>query len=155
MAGNANSGRKRKPTHLKLIEGRTYGMKDRAGEPVATGELGAPPSHFNERQREIWIHALGHAPGGLLKSIDGALLASWCAAQALHEKAVTMLNSTPVVIKSPNGAPMQSPWVAILNKQTSTMRSLVSELGFSPAARAGISLAAKEERDPLAHYFGE
>lgn len=153
MAGNANSGRKRKPTQLKLIEGRTYGLKDRAGEPIAEGELSEPPNHFNERQREIWSYALEHAPAGLLKCIDGAILTSWCVAQALHEKATEMVNVTPVVIKSQNGTPLQSPWLAILNKQTNIMRSLVSELGFSPAARARMSIGIEEEDDLHAHYF--
>ncbi|WP_260596962.1 phage terminase small subunit P27 family [Sphingomonas endolithica] len=153
MAGNSNSGRKRKPTQLKLVEGRTYRMQERAGEPIATGQLGAPPSHFNQRQGEIWAHSLEHAPAGLLKSIDGAILASWCVAQALHEKAVEMINLTPAVIKSPNGTPLQSPWLAILNKQAIIMRSLVSELGFSPAARARISIAEEEDDDPTAKYF--
>nr|WP_082049427.1 phage terminase small subunit P27 family [Sphingomonas melonis] len=153
MAGNSNSGRKRKPTQLKLVEGRTYGLNERAREPIATGELGDPPSYFNERQSKIWAHALEHSPAGLLKSIDSAILASWCVAQALHEKAVEMINLTPAVIKSPNGTPIQSPWLAILNKQTLIMRSLVSELGFSPAARARISIAEEEDDDPTAKYF--
>lgn len=56
-------------------------------------------------------------------------------------------------MKSPDGTPLQSPWLAILNKQAIIMRSLVSELGFSPAARARISIADEEDDDPTAKYF--
>jgi phage terminase small subunit len=141
MAGNSNSGRKRKPTQLKLIEGRTYGLKERAGEPVATGELGNPPNHFNERQREIWCYALQHAPAGLLKSIDGAILASWCVAQALHEKAVEMINATPAVIKSPNGTPSSH-----LGLPSSTSRR-------SSCGRSSQSWASRQLRVPEYHLL--
>lgn len=61
MAGNSKSGRKRLPTHLKLVEGKHYRMNERKNEPIATGELGDPPGHFNDEQREVWIYALKHS----------------------------------------------------------------------------------------------
>ncbi len=155
MAGNGNSGRKRKPTQLKLVEGQHYRLNERKNEPVAMGELSDAPAHFSDQQRAIWAYAIQHAPRGLLKASDGPVLETWCIALCLHRKATEMVNSTPVIIKTANGTPIQSPWLAVLNKQAIVMRSLVSELGFSPAARARISLAYEEEADPLAHYFGE
>ncbi len=155
MAGNENSGRKRKPTQLKLVEGQHYRLNERKNEPVAMGELSDAPAHFSDQQRAIWAYAIQHAPRGLLKASDGPVLETWCIALCLHRKATEMVNSTPVIIKTANGTPIQSPWLAVLNKQAIVMRSLVSELGFSPAARARISLADEEEADPLAHYFGE
>lgn len=155
MAGNGNSGRKRKPTQLKLVEGQHYRLNERKNEPVAMGELGDAPAHFSDQQRAIWAYAIQHAPRGLLKASDGPVLETWCIALCLHRKATEMVNSTPVIIKTANGTPIQSPWLAVLNKQAIVMRSLVSELGFSPAARARISLVNEEEADPLAHYFGE
>jgi P27 family predicted phage terminase small subunit len=153
MSGTRNSGRKARPTHLKLIEGKSYRMGSRANEPIPSGNLKNSPDHLNDRQRAIWYYAIEHAPNGLLKQLDQAMLAAWCVAQALHEEATTALNNGPTIIKTPNGMPMQSPWVGILNKQTIIMRSLVSELGFSPASRTRISIDQDEEDDPNEKYF--
>ena len=55
MAGNLNSKRERTPTHLKLLECKNYRLNERKNERVATGELGDPPGHFNDEQRDVWI----------------------------------------------------------------------------------------------------
>lgn len=153
MAGNRASGRKALPTHLKVLEGKNYRMRSRADEPQPTGDLKEPPDHFNERQQEIWNYAIEHAPYGLLKKLDQAVLAAWCVSQALHAEATAALNNGPTIIKTKNGIPIQSPWVGVLNRQAMIMRSLVSELGFSPASRTRISIDQDDEDDPNAHYF--
>jgi P27 family predicted phage terminase small subunit len=154
MAGNSNSGRKAKPTKLKLVEGKTYRMAERANEPVPAGDLCDPPNHLNEHQLEIWSHAIEHSPHGLLKELDQALLTTWCVAQSIHQEATKALNNGPTVIKTPNGMPIQSPWLGILNKQAIIMRSLISELGFSPASRTRIAIDHDdEEGDITAKYF--
>ena len=43
------------------------------------------------------------------------------------------------VITSPNGHPMQSPWLAISNKAVAQMMKAVSELGISPTSQAKVS----------------
>jgi P27 family predicted phage terminase small subunit len=154
MAGNSNSGRKATPTKLKLVEGKNYRMSDRANEPVPAGDLCDPPAHLNERQLVIWSYAIEHAPHGLLKKLDQAVLMAWCVAQSIHEEATKALNNGPTIIKTPNGMPIQSPWLGIINKQAIIMRSLVSELGFSPTSRTRISIEQDEEDDDItAKYF--
>ena len=39
------------------------------------------------------------------------------------------------MVKSPNGYPIQSPWVSIANKQADLMMRIASEFGFTPASR--------------------
>lgn len=153
MAGNRASGRKAMPTHLKILEGKNYRLANRAGEPQPTGDLKKPPEHLNERQKKVWDYAIKNAPNGLLKKLDQAMLTAWCVSQALHEEATVALNNGPTIIKTGNGTPIQSPWVGVLNRQTIIMRSLVSELGFSPASRTRISIDQNDEGDPNAHYF--
>lgn len=153
MAGNRASGRKALPTHLKVLEGKNYRMASRADEPQPIGDLKEPPDHLNERQKEIWAYVIKHAPYGLLKKLDQAMLTNWCVSQALHEEATIALNNGPTIIKTANGTPIQSPWIGVLNRQAGIMRSLVSKLGFSPASRPRISVDQDDEDDPNAHYF--
>ena len=151
MAGNGNSGRRRRPTHLKLVEGRHYRLNKH--EPVPEGALSEAPEFFTATQRAVWDYVIQNAPRGLLKRLDAATLQAWVAAKCLHDEAMKALQSSPRIIKSPNGMPVQSPWIQILNKQASIMQRLSLDLGFSPAARARISLEIEEESDPADRYF--
>lgn len=43
------------------------------------------------------------------------------------------------MVKSPSGYPMQSPYIAIANRQAEIMMRISSEFGFTPASRGRIS----------------
>jgi phage terminase small subunit len=43
------------------------------------------------------------------------------------------------MIKSPSGYPVQSPYVAVANRQAEIMMRIASEFGFTPASRSRIS----------------
>lgn len=152
MAGTRASGRRPKPTQLKLVEGRHYRLNRQ--EPVPPGNLSDAPAHFDTRQREVWDTVIANAPLGLLKRLDAGVLACWVAAFCLHEEAVQKLQSSPKIIKSPNGLPVQSPWLQVLNKQASLLVRLAAELGFSPAARARVSVEEVDSYDPADEFFG-
>lgn len=138
---------------LKLVEGRHYRLNRQ--EPVPSGDLFDAPLHFDKRQKEVWKTVLKDAPRGLLKRLDAGVLICWVVAFCLHEEAVQKLHSSPKIIKSPNGLPVQSPWLQILNKQAALLVRLASELGFSPAARARVSVdEADLEGDETDHLFG-
>jgi phage terminase small subunit len=49
------------------------------------------------------------------------------------------------MIKSPSGYPVQSPYVAIANRQTEIMIRIASEFGFTPASRSRISAPPTRE----------
>jgi phage terminase small subunit len=42
------------------------------------------------------------------------------------------------MIKSPNGYPAQSPYLATVNRQAEIMMRIASEFGFTPASRSRI-----------------
>jgi P27 family predicted phage terminase small subunit len=153
MAGNSNSGRRRKPTHLKLVEGRQYRLNK--NEPIPKGDLVEAPNFLTSEQRAKWDQAISDAPYGLLKRLDGPALACWVVAYSLYVEAVEALKNGPRIIKSPNGMPVQSPWVGILNKQALIMQRLSLDLGFSPAARSRVSADFEDqEHDPAERFFG-
>jgi len=52
------------------------------------------------------------------------------AAQAAH--------GTGLFVKSPNGYPIQSPWVSVSNKSMELYRGYLAEFGLSPAARSRV-----------------
>jgi P27 family predicted phage terminase small subunit len=148
--------RRNKPTHLKLVEGR----RDRRpvplqkGEPLLRENLIDPPEWLSEDQKAGWEYALSHAPCGLLKKLDRTLLSAWVVAESVHKEAAIKLQNSPLVLKTSQGAIIQSPFLGILNRQAVIMKALAAEFGFSPAARTRIVCGPlEEESDPLDKYF--
>jgi len=114
------------------------------------------PHWLSEEQKAGWNYAIAHAPYGLLKTTDRPLLTAWVVAESLHKEAAIKLQNSPMVLKTEQGSIMQSPYLGILNRQVVLMKSLVAELGFSPAARTQITCEnAPEEEDPAERYFND
>jgi hypothetical protein len=53
MAGNKNSGRRRKPRELKVLEGSFRKDRDRGVPPVIPG-FPPPPEDLSEAERKLW-----------------------------------------------------------------------------------------------------
>ena len=71
-------------------------------------------------------------------------------AEDLHREAAEKIAQYGLLTKSPNaGLPLQSPYLAILNKQAQIMLKAGAELGFSPASRTRVQVA-NERASPLA-----
>jgi P27 family predicted phage terminase small subunit len=76
---------------------------------------------------------------GLLTNLDRAALAAYCGAYALWAEATAQIQKYGAMIKSPTGFPIQSPYLAIANRQAEIMMRIASEFGFTPASRSRIS----------------
>lgn len=148
-------GRKPKPTALKLVGGNAGKRVLNKNEPKPTGNLYDPPDWLTEKQVEGWCYAIESAPYGLLKRLDRSTLVAWVIAEDLHRQAVEKLNGGALLIKTPNGMPVQSPYLAIVNKQAAIMIKAASEMGFTPASRSRVEVdGGEQEEDPADRYFG-
>jgi P27 family predicted phage terminase small subunit len=65
-------------------------------------------------------------------------LAAYCIAHALAIEALAMVDKHGAMIKSPNGFPIQSPYLSHYNQQVATVMKIASEFGFTPASRSRI-----------------
>ena len=75
----------------------------------------------------------------MLTNLDRAALAAYCGAYALWAEATEAIQKYGVMIKSPQGFPIQSPYLSIANRQAEIMMRIASEFGFTPASRSRIS----------------
>ena len=75
----------------------------------------------------------------LLTNLDRATLAAYCGAYALWAEATAQIQKYGAMIKSPQGFPIQSPYLSIANRQAEIMMRIASELGFTPASRSRIA----------------
>jgi P27 family predicted phage terminase small subunit len=142
-------GRKPVPTHLKRLHGNPGRRPINEHEPVPEGDLHAAPTWLSDTQREGWAYAIVNAPSGLLKHLDRSVLAIWVVAEDLHREAAEKISQYGLLTKSPNaGLPLQSPYLAILNKQAQIMLKAAAELGFTPSSRSRVQVITGASTDP-------
>jgi P27 family predicted phage terminase small subunit len=137
-------GPRRIPTLLKELHGNPGKRALPDDEPQGVGDLWAPPTWFDDEQREQWRYALDRAPPGLLTGTDRAIFTVWVVACVEYARAVQEVRALGQVVKTKDGNAIQNPYLSIMNKQALLMSRFGSEMGFSPAARASLGAAAPE-----------
>jgi len=65
--------------------------------------------------------------------------AAYCTAYALWAEANEAIQKYGVMIKSPQGFPIQSSYLSVANRQAEIMMRIASEFGFTPASRSRIA----------------
>ena len=150
MSGKpGHSGRKPKPTALKLLEGNAGKRALNEHEPKPRSRLPRAPQHLSDEGKKEWRRAGSFLLQlGLVSDLDRAAFAAYCQAWGRWVEAEEALRNYGVMLKSPNGFPTQSPYLAVANRAMEQMRSLLSEFGMSPASRtrvAGLPAAAEED----------
>ena len=147
--GGSKSGRKKKPTLLKLVTGNQGHRKINESEPEpAPGDVIAP-DWLDEEARKKWAEVLNNCPW--ITPTDGDMLSLYCDAYSHYVKAQKLSIKTPLV-KTPEGKLIKNPAWTARNEAFNQMRSAGSELGLSPSSRAGIS-GGGENRDKLAEKY--
>jgi P27 family predicted phage terminase small subunit len=105
-------------------------------EPVPILEC---PPELGPAARQEWERIVAELIAkGVLSRFDRGPLAAYCIAFALAMEAAEMVYKHGAMIKSPNGFPMQSPYLSHLNQQFATMMRIATEFGFTPASRSRI-----------------
>jgi len=156
MAGyKGKQGRKPKPTQLKMLRGNPGKRPLPKGEPQPKAKLPGPPAQLSaEAKREWWRLGKQLATLGLLTNIDRAALALYCQAWARWLEAEKALKTYGVMVKSPNGFPMQSPYLAVANKAMEQIRAMLTEFGMSPSSRTRVHAAPQaDEEDELERWL--
>jgi len=90
----------------------------------------------NERASAYWTMFLANAAPGHLTPIDAPLLGRLCMCLAYADEANEKIEVSGMMVKAPNtGLPIQSPYLAVMNRQTELARKLSAELALPPAQR--------------------
>jgi len=128
-------GRKPKPKAMKILAG-TF-REDRANphEPVAPAAVPDCPLHLSDDARQEWFRVCGVlAKMGILSEHYRTPLAMYCAAYARWANAEKEVREGGEIVKSPNGYPIQNPYLAVANKAMEQMIKLAPEFGMSPSS---------------------
>ena len=130
--------RKTPPKNLKEVAASQHRGRLETEEIKPQRILECPPELGSQAQLE-WDRITGELTMlGILSSFDRGPLAAYCCAYALWIEAMEMVQAHGPMIKSPNGYPIQSPYLSHANKQLEIMMKIATEFGFTPASRARI-----------------
>jgi P27 family predicted phage terminase small subunit len=139
-------GRRPKPTSLKLLTGNPGRRPLNYTEPRPEASVPSCPDELGETARREWNRLVGErASLKLPTNFDRAALAAYCCAYALGAEATEATQKFRVMIKSPSGYPVQSPYVSVANRQAEIMMRIASEFGFTSASRSRISAHPQAE----------
>jgi Phage terminase, small subunit len=115
------------------------------------------PLHVSKdkRAKAYWDMYLENAAPGHIAPIDAPLLARLCMCLARVDEAEEMMGRKMVVQAPTTKQPIQSPYLAIINRQTVLAKMLASELALPPAQRnrLGANGGSDKEEDPAEGYF--
>lgn len=150
-------GAKPKPVAVKQILGAARASRRLstcvpapiAGEIPIPASVAGDPAAFG-----YWKHYTENAAPGHLAPLDGPTLGMLCTSLARRDKAERAMGAE-MVIKSPNaGIPIQSPWLAIINRQTVICERLMAALCISPAERNRLGVNMGDQAaDSADKYF--
>lgn len=136
-------GRKPTPLHLQVVTGvktrSKFADSTRGDKPQAKRRLRIPPDLTTEQKR-LWQYFAKHAVPGQLEPADAELMRMLVVHASLAREYERKLRSTGPLIKTPNGMPMQSPYLSMVNKQTALVQKLLTSLAFTPVERARIGI---------------
>jgi P27 family predicted phage terminase small subunit len=133
-------GRRPKPTRLKMLTGNPGKRPLNGDEPRPEAAIPECPPELGPVARKEWDRLVGELCAlRMLTNLDRAALAAYCGAYALWAEATEAIQKYGAMIKSPQGFPIQSPYLAIANRQAEIMMRIASEFGFTPASRSRIA----------------
>ncbi len=138
------TGRKPKPTKLKLLTGNPgkRPLNDREPQPVGKAEC---PEWLSDEAKTEWRRLSEQLETlGLLSSLDRAVFAVYCQSWADWKHACMVIAEQGAVVTGPGGVPVKHPMVTIKNEAARRVLSAAGEFGFSPSARSRLQVAMQE-----------
>ena len=133
-------GRRPKPSRIKALTGNPGKRPLNGHEPRPVPAMPECPPELSPAARQEWVRLGAELSKlNLVTHLDRGALAAYCVAYGFWTDALEQIQKYGTMVKSPTGYPMQSPFLAIANRQAEIMMRVASEFGFTPASRSRIS----------------
>ncbi len=146
-------GRKPVPDRVKLLTGA---RRHNRNEPQYAPLLGEAPEWLPDFAKELWRRVVAETQGQrVITAVDAEILAAYCAAYARLRAAEREIAVDGITIRTDNGGIAKHPAVTVANEAASQLRSLGSELGLSPAARARLHAPKDAGKDDFDDWLSK
>lgn len=158
MPGTSKSGRKPKPTLLKVVQGNAGKRKINKDEPEgeALQEVPTPPAWMHKYGKEIWIaRAPWLVSSRILTSSDVHNLEAFCSAYARWRLAEEDISKNGVVVPGVN-SDIKNPACTAANEALKQMSTYGAALGLDPSSRATLAIpGARDAGNPFKDFLGK
>jgi P27 family predicted phage terminase small subunit len=158
MAGTNRSGRKPKPTKLKVVQGNAGKRKlnDKEPEAESLNDVPKAPDWMPEHAKGIWDRAAAWLVGAkILTKQDLHNLESFAMAYARWRQAQDHVTEHGITVENPSsGALQKNPALTVINEANRQMVVFGSALGLDPASRARLATQGGDEENPFADLLG-
>ena len=137
------TGRPPKPTNLRVLEGNPGKRPLNTNEPKprASKSIPAPPSTLGRDGKREWRRlAKELSRMNLLTQLDLTLFHMYCQAYDRWWDASREVKKNGMVVLTPNGYQMQSPYLSIANRAMEQMEKYLAHFGMSPASRTRVGV---------------
>lgn len=136
--GLRKTGRKPLPSAVKRLAGTAQPCRMNPAEPNFPGELPPPPPDLSDAARAEWDRLVAVLqPAAVVTAAEYELLVLLAREWARLSEAEAQLRNGLVVL-SPSGFPMQSPWLAIARASIKAILAMLTELGMTPSSRTKV-----------------
>jgi len=146
-------GRKPKPTTVRALEGNPGHRPLNTHEP----QLAAPTVDFDTPPAELFEDDRGAAEWRRLApklrtarqitDADRGALLALCQQWSRYQEATAKVQTLGMVVRTPSGYPIISPYLSIANKALAACTKLWAELGLTPSSRSRVTLVGQAEPD--------
>jgi len=114
-----------------------------------------PPADLSPAAKKQWKAVFPKlAEAKLITSVDLPMLKMYCEKYAIYEEANEHIKKDGLIVASPKGYPMQSPYLSISNKAFKDMVQILTEFGMSPSSRSRTTRADSGGEDESGFDFG-
>lgn len=140
------------PTALRVLKGETRPSQINRDAPEPAAVLPTKPEGMSEPAIRVWDRIMrDYAQTGVLTAVDTDIFRAYCEAVVRYEHSAQLLErSGPLVRGARQGELVKNPLHQVVRDNADLMRAMARELGFTPAARAGLKVSDREKtEDPF------
>src|SRR5690242_5845930 len=151
--GVPGSGRRPKPTALKLLQGKPGHRPINRKEPRPYIEAPDPPDFLDAVALKEWHRVAPELERlGVLSRIDRAALAAYCFHFSCFTQAADNIKLHGITDFSKDGIRV-SAYFKVMSEAGKQMKSFLTEFGMTPSGRSRLAVEPKEEADPLEAFL--
>lgn len=138
-------GRKKTPTALRIVRGNPGKRALPKDEPNPKKAAVKPPRGLSTAAKKQWrLVARQLSEANILTVLDTHALVLYCEAFSRWLEANTCIAEEGMIVTTPKGYSIPSPYIAISNKAFDQMKSIMVEFGMTPTSRTGIKTVEPE-----------
>lgn len=144
----AQSGRKPKPTAVKVLEGNLGKRSLNTHKPQPRKKAPRCPVWLEEEAKREWKRMAKQMEQlGILTEVDMAAFAGYCQAYARWKESEEFITQHGSIVKTPSGYWQQVPQVSIAQTYLKIMNKFCEQFGLTPAARSRIVADTREDKE--------